>query len=463
MSMQLFNHQVDGIDFLVRKRRACLWDDMGLGKTAQAIVAMKTLRSACTLIICPTTLKRNWAREIEEWNPGKRVMVISGTRAKRQWDLGVKAVNRPPNYIIVNYELLRLHLDELLKLPIDGIIMDEAHKLKNRSAKMHEAASLLSRKFIDAPMFCLSATPILNRVEELWSMLHMVDPKEHSSYWKWVEEHMHHAKALSGFHNRWKITVTGGPVNPEAFKAQMSTYGLRRIKEDVLDLPPKMFETVEVELEGKQREMYDQMRDEFFVELSGEREVAAPIWIAMALRLKQIALSPDLIDDTIDDIRGAKIDALEELIEDSGDQQIVVFSQFSTAVERLTKRFAKYGSAHIMGKDSQTQRQATIDAFQAGKIKVLFVSTLAGGIGITLTAGRIAVFMDLLWTPALNAQAADRLHRIGQTGTVTVYTLEAVDTIEEYINQVLANKQALFDATIPEDRSYGHWKELLKK
>lgn len=468
--MELFEHQVSGVEFLVNKRRACSWDDMGLGKTPQAIIALKELKSNCVLIVCPSSIKKNWAREIERWNPGKRIVTLDGMRAKRLWTLH-EASKKPPHYLIMNYEQLQLHLDELLHLPFNGMIFDEAHKLKNRKAKMHDAAAMLCRRFSKIPCFCLSATPILNRVEELWSMLHMIDPNGHSSYWEWVQRHFHHAKALNVFAQggkeaqRWKITVTGGPRDEVAFKEEMSNYGIRRLKDDVLDLPPKMFETLELDLEGAQKKMYDQMHEECWLELNSGKEVVAPIWIAMVMRLKQIALSPDLLDDTTDEIRGAKIEALQEIVEDSGDQQIVVFSQFSTAVRRLHKKFNNlgYSVGHIMGSDSETARQATIDKFQAGNIKVLFVSTLAGGIGITLTAGRIAVFMDLLWTPALNAQAADRLHRIGQKGTVTVYTLQASNTIEEYIQQVLANKQALFDATIPEDRSMRNWKEILRK
>lgn len=464
-----FDHQEIGTRFLIDVKRGGLADEMGLGKTAQATVAVRELKCLCVLVICPAIIKNVWVKEIARWAPNTTIHNINGTSGQRKWDLNVTLAQRPTNFVIINFELVNKHLHELLKLPFDGIIVDEAHRLKNRKTKAFEAVSLIAKRFRRVPCFCLSGTPILNKTEELWAMLHIIDPDNHSSYWDWVQQWLHHHKQMTVFQmggkqqQRWDVQVTGGPKAPNAFKEMVSKYILRRKKEDVLNLPEKMYETVEVELIGDQLKHYESMRDYWYTELSG-KEVAAPIWLAAVSRLKQLAISTDLLDPTCPFVRGAKLEALEEIVDDSEDTPIVVFSQFAEVVRRLRKHFERKGISvdSITGDDSETARQRTIERFQAGNTKILVVSTKAGGMGITLTAGRIAVFMDLLWTPAMNAQAVDRLHRIGRAGTVTIYTLEAQKTIEQYINEILRGKQKLFDASIPEDRSIIHWKELLK-
>lgn len=464
-NVTLFEHQKQGIDFLISKRRAGLWDDMGLGKTCQALLAMNVLAINPVLIVCPATVKGVWEKEIAKWVPDAKVIKITGQKMARLWAFKVDIPEVRPDFIIINYELLDKHLPEIYKLPIGGLIFDEGHKVKNREAKMHKASSKIVKKFSYVPCFVLDGTPILNRTEELWSMLHLIDPNGHSSFWKWAQDHLQTQEAM-GWGNKWKINIVGGPKDPDAFKAYVSNYGLRRLKEDCIDLPEKTYETLEVELTGDQRKAYDSMANDYFVQLEGmEDEVAAMNVVSMIQRLKQIAISPDLLDPLSKSIQGAKIDVLEELLEDCGDQQVVVFSQFKRVCYRLYDKFnRKYRCDVFTGDDSQTRRQRAIEAFQAGRTKVLFVSTLAGGVGVTLTAGTIAIFTDLLWTPALNAQAVDRLHRISQKMPVTIYTLKAVNTIEDRILEVLGHKQALFDLSIPVDkRVTKDWRQLFGK
>ena len=459
----LFHHQITGIEFLKEKVRAGLWDDMGLGKTAQAILAMKELDAAPVLVVCPASLCTVWSKAIEEWYLEATVTTVRGAKMHRIMQVKFDLLEEPTTFIIISYELLHTHLADLCKLKVGGLIFDEAHRLKNRKTKTHKAASLLSRRFLQKPLFTLSGTPILNRTEELYSMLHVIDPVTHSSFWRWAEDHLTTARTREA--DKWKVLIVGGPRQPEAFKSYVSQFGIRRIKEDCIDLPAKIFETVDVHLDGAQLKAYKTMRDQMYMRLSvGNMEVGAPNALSAMLRLKQIAVSTALVDSYMPGIPGAKLEVLEELMESSGDLPVVVFSQFADAVTKFHAHFErKYPCSTVKGDDSYRQRDKSVELFQDGKLKALFISTLAGGVGLTLTAGKIAVFTDLLWTPALNNQAIDRLHRIGQEDSVMVYSLKAVNTIEDYILNILGDKQALFDASIPVERmARSQWKELLR-
>jgi superfamily II DNA helicase RecQ len=235
----------------------------------------------------------------------------------------------------------------------------------------------------------------------------------------------------------------------------LKPYMLRRLKEEVIEGMPELTKQKQwVELEGEQNKIYHQMEKNMIAELSEQEEIKAPIIISKIMRLKQISVSEQLLAEkpSLKKFKkSAKIKVLNEIIDDSGDQKLVVFTQFQKSAKLLAKLLdkQKIGYGIIHGGVKTEQRQKEVNKFQNNKDCKVFIATIkTGGLGLTLTAGSIAVFLDKDWTTANNNQAVDRLHRIGQEKNVTVIELLAKDSIEEYIEKLLAEKQKTFDSLI---------------
>jgi len=450
----LYDFQRVGTSFLSQTDGAILADDMGLGKTIQSLAAVDELELEQVLVVCPASLKLNWGQEIEKWLPDYTYKVIDGSKKKRVEGIE-EALEDGTNFIIVNYAMFRggakakkditCPLFKVLDREWDAMIIDEAHRFKNRKAQQTKGGYRVAKKA--KKVYHLTGTPIMNKPDEIWSLLHMMDPERYSSYWRFVRQY------CDIYDNGWGKEIRGAK-NPAEFREMLEPMMVRRTKQEVLsDLPEKTVKQQFVELEGKQRKLYEQMERDMVAKFSEEEEIAAPIVLAQLTRLKQIAVSPGLITDEFSD-KSAKVEALMDILEDAGDQKVVVFSQFQGAVEYvasiLDSKGIEYGKLH--GGVSQEDRDRAIKKFQNDPdCKVFLASIKAGGLGITLTAGSICVFLDKDWTPANNNQAIDRLHRIGQENNVTVIELLAKDTVEEYIEQLLNEKQKTFDSLIEGD------------
>jgi len=428
--MELFPYQKEGVDFICYKPRAILGDDMGLGKTLQLITAaMKQTDATRILVVCPNSLKYFWANELKKWYNISST-VVNGTPQLRSTQIAYKS-----KWTIINYESLRLHKEEL-QIRWDIVIFDESHRLKNRKALMFKAAKYLTKKA--QIIWCSSGTPILNRLSELWTTLHIMYPKKYGSYWKFCENY------CEVFNNGWGMQVRD-ILDPDHRAIQeirevLKPMMIRRLKSEVLkDLPEKIISQVWVDLVGKQRNYYDEMEKDFCTLISSKEYVEAPVKIAQIIRLKQIAISAQLIDAELDNAT-AKIDALLEILEDSP-KPVVVFSAWKKTLNLVVERLPKdLVVKMITGEVPVSEREQIVLDFQAGKIDVLLATIGAGGVGITLTRASVVIFLDKDWTPALNRQAQDRLHRIGQKESVLVYELLARNTIEEDIEKLLAKK-----------------------
>lgn len=432
----LYDYQRVGTSFLSKAGRAILGDDMGLGKTIQAIAACAELKTERVLIICPNSLKLNWEREVQRWLPGSKTQVIDGVRAKREEQLK----NTEANFIIINFEAVRIHKD-MLAWGWDALIIDEAHRVKNRKAQQTKAVQAIAKQAKN--VFHLTGTPIMNKPDEIWSLLNILDPKKYSSFWRFVNQYCHVWDNGYG-------KVIGEAKDPQAFRDMLAPYMIRRTKAEVLkDLPSKTIQKQYVRLmDGLQQRAYKQMEKEMVAEFAEGNEVAAPVVIAQITRLKQLAVSPALLGG---EDESAKLDAMMEIIESAGDQKVVVFSQFAEAIKLASKRLEAKGIDHgiLIGEVKAEERAKNIDRFQNDpNCKVFLASIQAGGVGITLTSASIAIFLDKHWTPAINNQAADRLHRIGQENPVTIIELIAEGTVEEWIEELLKDKSDTFDSLI---------------
>jgi len=428
----LYPYQRVGVFFAITAQRFILADEMGLGKTVQALTAID--RSSedkdRTLVICPNTLKSNWANEAEQWTEGLEITVVRGDREERLEVLD----NYDGGVLIVNYAMVRPenYLEELLDLDFDNLIVDEAHRIKNRKTEQTKGVHKLAH---DADQYCmlLTGTPIMNRVQELWSLLHAVDPTKWSSFWRYAKEH---ANARPG---KWGWVVDDHASNPEKLREEIKYNFLRRTKDEVMpDLPPKVKKCVWVDMEEEQEQIYLQMRDEAYVELAEQEYLTAPMVLSQITRLKQIAISPALIEK-----KGpsAKMERFEDLVY-SIEGPVVVFSQWVGPLRLAEVRIPSDKSfASITGEVKEEDREQIIEDFNAGKIDVLLATLETVGLGANLVGASDVIFLDKHWTPAVNEQGVDRVHRHGQKETVHVYEILTSGTIEEYIEDMLMEKE----------------------
>ena len=450
----LYDYQRVGTNFLSKAEGAILADDMGLGKTIQTLAAIDNKKSLPALIICPASIKGNWKNEIEKWLEGYKIIVIKGNKEQR-----LKCLKEDADFYIGNYALLREKsrskingnwtkvenpiFSEIKNREWGAMVFDEAHKIKNRKSQQTKGAHKVIKSA--DKVYHLTGTPIMNAPEEIWSLLHSLDDVKFSSFWRFVN------RFCETYDNGFGIDIVG-VKNPAEFKEMLKPYMLRRVKEEVLeDMPDLTVQKQWVDLEEKQQKIYNQMEKRMIAEISEQETVAAPVVIAKITRLKQIAVSPTLISDDSKEFKSTKINALMDILEGAGQQKVVVFSQFKQAINLVKNELEKEGYEYgiLTGDIDQDQRQKEVDKFQNDPNCKIFLATIkAGGLGINLTAGSIAVFLDKDWTPANNSQAVDRLHRIGQKDNVTVIELMAKNTIEEYIEKVLEEKQETFDNLI---------------
>jgi SNF2 family DNA or RNA helicase len=453
-SVQYYPHQIDGIRELAGRRSFLLADDMGLGKSLQALTvfAIDVVRgwaSTC-LVVAPVTLKGNWQDEIEKFTRFPCV-VLEGTPAKRNEQLMEFSEILGPKILIVNYEQVVSHRVFLDGLAFDVAIFDEAHYLKNPKAKRTQAAlSVYSRR-----SFMLTGTPMLNHVDELWSILHRIDPQGFPRYWSFVGRY-----AVFGGYKDKQIV---GVKNEKELTERLQNVMLRRLKKDVLDLPEVQIIERRIDLTKEQRKLYDEVINELRLPRVDQAE---PDDIENALtkflRLKQICgttysfsgvdHSSKLDQAVADDI---------ELLENG--EKIVVFTQFRDVQECYTRRLAATGAPiwTLNGSVPQVDRQPTVKEWSLSKEPGVIVCMLqVAGVGLNMTAARHGSFLDKLFVPGLNKQAIDRLHRIGQDSSQPVQIREYIcrNTIENRVNQILQVKSKLFGEIVESDPD---WKRKL--
>ena len=466
---RMYSYQRAGAAFMSDHRNVLLADEQGLGKTVQAISAVAESRGIGedkplpVLVVCPNSVKGVWARELFEW-AGIVPTVIKGNAEQR--DKAALAAHAAGRWAIVNWEALRL-MPGLALLKYYAVIADEIHRAKNRKAQQAKALHALKADL----RFGLSGTPVMNSPDELWSQLAFVRPDRYGrsgkagrrAYWSFYDDYVDYYEGPFG-----KVIV--GVRNPDALRFELRDVLVRRTKDDVLDLPPRSWQTIPLELLPAQRRLYTKVRDQMFVDL--ERDIEAgdvdarqlerfittgdvlslPNAAARTVRLRQVASTPALFGEAD---KSAKLDAAVELIEDRGPEaQTVVFAEFKGTIEALGQRLAKRKITFrtLTGDVPEAHRTQNVSEFQAGEARVFLATLSAGGVGITLTAADTAIFIERSWVPANNDQALDRLHRIGQERSVTGLVLEAEDTIDDgSIEPTNRLKRLISDAILSND------------
>jgi superfamily II DNA or RNA helicase len=436
-------YQVDGFVWLARLAEwgvgACLADDMGLGKTVEALaLILHRASQGPTLVAAPTSVCANWVSEAQRFAPTLRPVRFGVGDLGRREDV-LKALG-PFDLAICSYTLLQQEAEAIKDVPFATIVLDEAQMIKNAATKRSSAAMNLTGGF---RMIC-TGTPIENRLAELWNLFRFINPGLLGS-----EER---------FRERFVRPIEGGhdPHASHILKAIVQPFILRRTKAQVLeDLPPRTELMRMVELSPEEQALHESLRQRALEHLEGMRGMAAGQAhihvLAELMKLPRCCCNPRLVMPDCA-LTGSKLEAFAELVDELLENQhkALVFSQFVDHLtlirEYLDERKIRY--QYLDGQTPPKTRQKRIDAFQNGEGDLFLISLKAGGLGLNLTAADYVIHMDPWWNPAVEDQASDRAHRIGQTRPVTIYRLVAADTIEEKIVQLHHAKRDLADSLL---------------
>ncbi len=442
---QLRDYQKEGLGWMRFLDRfafgGCLADDMGVGKTAQVLAMLESRRAAGgagpSLAVVPRSLVFNWKQEAERFAPRLRVLDHTGTgRSAERFG--------EHDLVLTTYGTLRRDAPRLQDIEFDYVILDEAQAIKNADSESAKAARLLRAR----RRLALSGTPIENHLGELWSLFEFLNP------------------GMLGGASVFKSA--GGLLrNPDAetralLAQALRPFILRRTKEQVArELPAKTEQTIFCEMEPAQRRLYDELRDHYrralLPRIAAEGLAKSKIQVLEALlRLRQAACHPALLDAKFAAEPSAKLDTLAARLEEVGEEghKALVFSQFTSLLAIVRRGLDAQGVKYEYLDGRTRDRQERVERFQNDPECGLFlVSLKAGGLGLNLTAAEYVFLLDPWWNPAVEAQAVDRTHRIGQTRPVFAYRLIAKDTVEEKVLELQKSKRALADAILSQDNS----------
>jgi len=454
---ELRPYQKEGLGWLEFLRRfgfgGCLADDMGLGKTVQVLAlleARRALRSrrgrsgrppvriGPSLVVVPKSLIFNWKQEAARFTPRLRVLDYTG-------QLRRKGNGQFEDYdlILTTYGTLRRDVVDFKDVRFDYAILDEAQAIKNADSVSAKAARLLQADH----RLALSGTPIENHLGELWSLLEFLNP------------------GMLGAASIFRL-ANGAARNPDEETRKelahaLRPFLLRRTKEQVLrDLPPKVEQTLYCELEGKQRKLYEELRDHYRRALLARIErdgiARSKIQILEALlRLRQAALHPGLLDERRVGEPSAKLDVLQPRLLEVLDEghKALVFSQFTSMLAIVRESLQRHRISYEYLDGRTKDRDKRVARFQtAPDCRLFLISLKAGGLGLNLTAAQYVFLLDPWWNPAVEAQAIGRAHRIGQAKHVFAYRLISRDTIEERVLELQSHKRELADAIVRADQ-----------
>ncbi|MCA9513494.1 MAG: DEAD/DEAH box helicase, partial [Myxococcales bacterium] len=421
LTAELRHYQRDGVDWLALLRDAglgaLLADDMGLGKTLQALTVVR----GKTLVVAPTSVLFNWANEAARFRPSLRTSVYHGAK---------RALEADADLVITSYALLRLD-PVLTEQAWDTVILDEAQAIKNPESQVAQAASRLRADF----RLTLTGTPVENRLDDLWSQLNFANPGLLGT--------------LEDFRERYAQPIADGKPGVAArLRERTRPFILRRMKRDVAkELPPRTDVVLRSELAPAERDLYDAMRlaarKDVIEQLAGGGSVLAAL--EALLRLRQAACHPGLLPGQ-EAPGSSKVTLLVELLEEMASEghKGLVFSQWTGLLDLVEPHLRDAGLDFVRLDGSTRDRGAVVDAFQADDgPPVMLLSLKAGGTGLNLTAADHVFLLDPWWNPAVEDQAADRAHRIGQDKPVLVHRLVSADTVEERILALQAAKRQL--------------------
>jgi superfamily II DNA or RNA helicase len=454
LSTPLYGYQEEGLLHLAFGHRTLLADDMGLGKTVQAIAAaalLKQLRDIeHVLIVCPASLKHQWAREIRRFT-SLSVQVIEGNPIQR------RGLYRDLQFFnVINYELVRFDEQEIARHEFDLVILDEAQRIKNWRTKTADKVKRLRGTYA----FVLTGTPLENRLDELYSIFQFIDPTILGPLWRFNTRYYETERRRSG---SYKVL---GYKNLDELRHRIAPYVLRRVREEVLfDLPERIDSNFFVEMTSPQWAAYAEYEQRVAQLMARakrrpltpeEHQILLGSLVKMRLICNALALHDPEIKPQDSERTAPKLRELRDILGEevaSNGHKAILFSQWSkmlNLVEPVLSKL-KLGWVKLTGDVPTRKRGALIEQFFEDPRCKVFLSTDAGGVGLNLQAASMVVNLDLPWNPAVLDQRIARAHRHGQRHTVNVINLIAKGTIEERMLDTLAAKRAVFDAALNED------------
>jgi SNF2 family DNA or RNA helicase len=445
--LPLREYQKQGVHFLKSRAQAMLCDDPGLGKTRQMIQTCREL-GLKTLVICPRSVKDEWKTEINKWTSMK-VVIINGNPAHRRWLYLLKA-----DFHIMNYETVLKDIELINKIPYDCIVLDEAQRIKNCKTL---TAQTIKKIRTPTHRYILTATPIENKIEELYSLIEFIG---NGVYTEIERTLLNNRGGYSGYvntswgkgQNRFRKALS--KANPERIHAALQKFMLRRRKEDVdVELPEKSHFTIETPMADRQRMLYQTAKEEFMLMIE-DRTIPITNVLAQITYLREICNSTALVkalcpqSPKLDELIPRVVDVVE-----SGNK-VLVFSEFKRMCDIIVSELKKkgIGVSYLHGQEKAPEAQKR--AFW-GPNQVL-VATKTGEAGHNLQCASYVFHFEPTWNPARVKQREDRAHRLGQEKPVFIYGFMTPNSIEERIQATLEIKQDLFEKII--DRpEYRQW------
>ena len=422
-------HQKEAIEKLVKNKKFILADDMGLGKTTSTIIAALETGAKKVLIVCPASLKINWEREIANYSD-RTVYIAEGKKFSDEHD-----------FVIVNYDILKNFHDakeneksEIMKINFDLVIMDEAHMISNPQAQRTKIANDIASK--SNRVWLLSGTPMTSRPMNYYNLLNLVDSPVAMNWMAYAKRYCNGFQFSVGKRKVWNVT---GASNLDELRERTQTHILRRLKEEVLDLPEKIITPVYLRLKSKD---YEELVGEYFdwYDQNPEESTSLTIQFSKLMKVRKV-IAKEKIKNTIE---------LAENIIEQG-KKVIIFTNFTDTLNEIYNHCGK-SAVYLDGSCSKFHRQNSVDEFQTNdKIKVFVGNLKAAGVGITLTSAEAVIMNDLSFVPAEHSQAEDRSHRIGQKNSTSVYYPLFENTIEGAIYDILNRKKKIISTVMGDD------------
>jgi superfamily II DNA or RNA helicase len=434
-----------------------LADEMGLGKTLQTLAFLDWLKAAGGrtgphLVVCPTSLVYNWAHEARRFTPGLKVVEIQGAgRAARFQEIP------DADLVLTSYALIRRDADRYRGLEFDTVVLDEAQHIKNRQTQNAQAVKAIRA----GHRLVLTGTPMENSVNDLWSIFDFLMPG--------------YLGTAQDFRERYEAPIAQGRDTAATARLarRLRPFLLRRLKQEVAaDLPARLDQVSYCELSERQRGLYRQVleagrREMLEMPRGEEAQRGRMLVLTTLLRLRQICCDPRLLDwpEGTPPPASGKTELFAELLEEvlDGGHRVLVFSQFTRMLGLLREQLDRLGLDYCYLDGSTQDRAGVVERFQSGAAPVFLISLKAGGVGLNLTAADTVIHFDPWWNPAVEAQATDRAHRIGQTRVVTSYKLIARDTVEEKILTLQQRKRELTEQALGGEEAFTEaltWDEI---
>ena len=425
------SHQKESIEKLVGNDKFILADDMGLGKTTSTIIASLEMGTEKVLIICPASLKINWQREIENYTD-KEISIVEG----KKWE--------PSEYTIINYDILKNFHDpkhpdksDILNYGFDLVVMDEAHYVQNQKAQRTKIANDIANKV--GKVWLLTGTPMTSRPMNYYNLLNLVDSPVADNWMAYAIRYCAGYQFSVGSKRVWNVT---GASNLEELRDRTKPQVLRRLKEDILDLPEKILTPVYLRTKSKE---YKKLMGEYYDWYkSSEESTSLTIQFSKLMKVRQV-IAEEKIKDTIE--------IAENIIEQG--KKVIIFTNFTDTLNKITNHFGNV-AVKLDGKMSKPNRQHSVDEFQNNdKVKVFVGNLKAAGVGITLTAAEAVIMNDLSFVPSDHSQAEDRAYRYGQKFSVSVYYPIFENTVESVIYNILSKKKNIFETVMGDNEGKG--------